>query len=248
MPMNARGDTSIGDPEDKGSASGSIQWIQTTELAYTVPQRRPEQLVCFHCGKNEVSLLRCAKCKVAAYCQRSCQIADWKRQHKAACASYVRANSLRSETDKAYSRDNILHHRLRLYVYPYAVHNYQTLGRGFLFLQSEETLVVMSLQADRDCKGQPLQRTVHVHYLTVGEYDHDVCRDDFEMAVVRNDLRSAVARYSPKQEVVVLMKFRCGHLALGIAQLSPEYSICRQLGAQYYSTVTAGSLSLNIDE
>ncbi|KAK7681331.1 hypothetical protein QCA50_015422 [Cerrena zonata] len=39
---------------------------------------------CGSCGKREVKLSRCSKCKKVAYCGRDCQTADWK-SHKAAC-------------------------------------------------------------------------------------------------------------------------------------------------------------------
>jgi hypothetical protein len=42
---------------------------------------------CFTCGKKrgEHELQTCARCKLAKYCGRECQTADWKAGHKAVC-------------------------------------------------------------------------------------------------------------------------------------------------------------------
>lgn len=44
--------------------------------------------LCFHChreGSETTPLLKCAKCKVALYCSKACQLADWNDKHKKAC-------------------------------------------------------------------------------------------------------------------------------------------------------------------
>lgn len=87
-----------------------------------------------------------------------------------------------------------------------------------------------------------------LHYLTVGEYDSEVCREDFELAAVRTKLQEAVDTYDVQTSVVVLMRFRCGHVALGISPLVPDYSICKSLGKSYFENNTAGALQLNLDD
>lgn len=45
-------------------------------------------LACTHCGDAAsvgVHLLACSRCRSVAYCSATCQRADWKRRHKAAC-------------------------------------------------------------------------------------------------------------------------------------------------------------------
>jgi hypothetical protein len=39
---------------------------------------------CFHCGNMMVRMKKCKQCKVAHYCSKECQIADWK-MHKEKC-------------------------------------------------------------------------------------------------------------------------------------------------------------------
>eukprot|EP00957_Ditylum_brightwellii_P072755 5529708-Ditylum_brightwellii.AAC.1 len=46
----------------------------------------------------------------------------------------------------------------------------------------------------------PQQRSVILHWLTMEEYDKEVCRDDFEMAAMRNELKPAVETYDDKVE------------------------------------------------
>jgi hypothetical protein len=45
---------------------------------------------CNHCGKNETlggtKLMKCQRCKLFYYCNKVCQVADWKK-HKRACAT-----------------------------------------------------------------------------------------------------------------------------------------------------------------
>jgi len=158
------------------------------------------------------------------------------------------ANKLPSLSAEIAARDEIFT-RIRFYACPYAVYKTQTLGKGFLFLQSEETLAIMSLGMPKDWNGHRIEgRSIHVHFLTVGEYEQEVCREDFEMTSFRDDIIKAVNEYNEKAEVVVLMKFRCGHMALGTSKLVPEFALCKQLGKEYYGSVTAGSVTLNLDE
>jgi hypothetical protein len=87
-----------------------------------------------------------------------------------------------------------------------------------------------------------------LHFLTQGEFDSEVCRDDFELALMRTPLKDAVETYDTEKEVVLLCRFRCGHMALGKAALVPDYGICKKLGQDYYSENTAGALQLNLDD
>jgi MYND finger len=215
-------------------------------------------------------LATCARCKVAGYCQRECQVSDWKSSHKLACASYARVAQLRleqnrprdneAETSTAESSSipadpvcaearNEIFARIRFYACPYAVTKQSCLGRGFLFVQSDQTLAVQSLGMPKNVDGRSTgMRSVMVHYLTLGEYDQEVCRDDFEMTAVRSALQEAVAAYNEQSDVVVLMRFRCGHVALGTADLVPEYKVCKALGKEYFASDTAGALQLNLDD
>ena len=202
--------------------------------------------------------MKCAKCKVAGYCTKECQIKDWKEGgHKAACATYARlaeatscdtSMRLPSVTDRQAARNEVFG-RIRFYACPYAVTKLRQLGRGFLFVQTDRTLACLSLAQPKDCWGRPTgMRSVLIHYLTLGEYDQEVCRDDFEMASVRSELQQAVNSFDEQTEVVVLMRFRCGHLALGTSPLCSDFTLCQQLGQSYFAESSAGALQLNLDD
>jgi hypothetical protein len=155
---------------------------------------------------------------------------------------------IKNEEDKTAAKTE-LYGRIRFYVCPYAVHKLSILGKGFLFIQSECTLAEASLMLPKNAQGHAMGvRSVLVHYLTIGEYDSEICRDDFELAEVRDKLQEAVDSYDQESKVVVLMRFRCGHVALGTAVLVPDYGICKSLGKDYYTDSTAGALQLNLDE
>lgn len=255
------------------SPTKSLKWVSVLELGYTsdTQSSRLNEPICFHCGRatigNDKPLLKCANCQVAGYCNKACQIADWKHGgHKVACVSYARVGTKLSITpttsattttpelitcpgfNPAQARDEIFG-RVRFYVCPYAVHKFGELGRGFLFVQSDRTLVCLSLGQPTDISGHPTgMRSLLIHYLTLGEYDQEVCRDDFEMASVRHPLRESVESYNEQSEVVVLMRFRCGHVALGISPLCQDYTVCQHLGRSYYANDTSGALQLNLDD
>ena len=153
--------------------------------------------------------------------------------------------------DKDTARQDILS-RIRFYAYPYAVYKSSNSSeRGFLFVQSDSSLAVMSLPGTILSNGRQYskQRSVLLHWLTMKEYDSEVCMDDFELAAVRKELKVAVEEYDDKVEVPVLMRFRCGHVAVGIAPLVPDYKLCTVLGKEYYGTGQgSGALQLNIDD
>ena len=150
--------------------------------------------------------------------------------------------------DKDEARQDIIS-RIRFYAMPYAVHKFASSGRGFLFLQSDSSLAVLSLPSPIVSSGTkyPKQRSVLLHWLTMKEFDTEVCMDDFELAAVRKELSSAVDTYNEKVEVPVLMRFRCGHVAVGIAPLVPDFKLCTVLGKEYYAE-TSGAVQLNIDD
>ena len=259
-----------------------LRWLKVLDLGYASSEPHEEDAAailspcCFHCGssspaaaaevknddssnnnnKNNKPLLQCSQCQVASYCSKEHQIADWKQGgHKAACHTYARLRHIHKD-DPSTVRDE-LWGRVRLYLGPYAVYKHQQLGRGFLFVQSNQTLACLSLALPKDEYGRSTgMRSLLVHYLTLGEYDQEVCRDDFEMAMVRSELHEAVNTTTAccsnqSDEVVVLMRFRCGHVALGVASLG-DYALCQQLGQSYFggdnNQDSAGALQLNLDD
>ena len=249
----------------------SIQWTKILELGYeitasktilpTSPPPPPKTSVCFRCLKPNETLKKCAGCGTASYCSRDCQVQDWKALskggggHKGACPAYKRLVlkegqvHVDSPENQQVVRNEIFA-RIRIYACSYAVHRTGTLGRGFLFLQSDSTLATLSTPFPKDGFGLPVKqiRAILVHFLTLPEYDGEVCRDDFEMMQVRSQLQQAVADYDMEAEVVVLMRFRCGHVALGTAKLVPDYNICKVLGQQYFADHTSKALQLNLDD
>lgn len=257
-------------PEIMKAPPSPIAWNEPHELHYAVEdvagdtEPRTLRPCCFYCQAtalaNEVTsnnspLLSCSKCLVARYCQKECQVRDWKRSpggHKSCCSMYKRVGpnmKIVSSEDQELAR-NLIFARVRFYACPYAVHRARTLGRGFLLIQSSGSLALMSLlgtKLDSYGRSTPM-RSVLLHYLTMGEYDRDLCRDDFEMTIVRTELQEAVDHYDEETQVVLLTKFRCGHLVVGVAPLVPDIGICRKLGMDYYADNQEAALQLNLDD
>jgi hypothetical protein len=151
--------------------------------------------------------------------------------------------------DKDSARQDVLS-RIRFYAYPYAVHASRTTGRGFLFVQSDSSLAVMSLPIPILSNGRvcPKRRSVMLHWLTVEEYVSEVCMDDFELAGATRELREAVDGYDERVELPILMRFRCGHVAVGIVPLVPDFNLCLMLGKEYYGQGDGAAVQLNIDD
>jgi len=228
-----------------------ISWVQTLELGYD--ESSPSRTVCFSCGKEAggdgAKLLKCSKCHIAAYCSRDCQVRDWKEgRHKLACPSYSRLETIRSDDVSEQIRNEVFG-RIRFYACPYAVVKTSELGNGFLFIQSDTSLENISLTLPKDRYGRSIpKRSILMHFLTLGEYDAEVCRDDFEMAVVRKTLQELLEGYDHLREVVILLRLRCGHVSLGKATLVPDYRICQKLGQDYYADIPAGAVQLTLDD
>ena len=240
-------------------APSHLEWFRIEELGYmdnsAVPVPESDRL-CFHCGtapQNNTKLSKCGKCQVAGYCQRDCQVQDWKKSHKSACATYKRLGSemrgLYNAPDAAAEARMDIYNRIRFYACAFAAFKEGTLGRGFVFIQADQSLAALSLAIPKDSYGRALPtRGVMVHYLTMGEYDSEVCRDDFELATVRTDLQKVVDEYDEQTEMVLLMRFRCGHVAVGKAQLAMPYGSFRKLGTDLFGENNAPCVQLNIDD
>ena len=211
--------------------------------------------VCFSCKSSQTSiegakLFNCAKCRVAAYCSKQCQVTDWKAGHKHACQQYAKVGkhmTFKHISDKRQAIVNGVLSRIRFYSGPFAIHHHSKQGRGFLFIQSECTLAEMSLVKPTLSTGKVMEmpRSVLIHFLTMGEYDQELCRDDFELAVMRDKLKDAVERYDFKTELVIMTRFRCGHISLLMVPLVPDYGISLTLSEDYEGR--PGAMQLNID-
>ena len=153
--------------------------------------------------------------------------------------------------DKDTAKQDILS-RLRFYAYPYGIHNSQTADeRGFLFVQSDSSLAVLSLPGPILSNGRVYtkQRSVILHWLTLKEFNSEVCMEDFELAQVSKELKEIVESHDEKVEIPVLMRFRCGHVAVGLAPLVPDFKLCQVLGREYYGDGQgSGGLQLNLDD
>eukprot|EP00978_Attheya_sp_CCMP212_P028996 scaffold101453_cov48-Attheya_sp.AAC.1 len=214
-------------------APAKVEWLQSVELGYEqkVAASGLNPSVCFHCGNSDKPLSKCATCRVASYCSRDCQMADWKASgggHKSSCDAYKMVGielQLPKDDDKRTTKE------------------------------SDSRLAELSLPRPPPShvwQGEKETRSVLLHYLTLGEYDQELCRDDFELTVVRSQLQKAVNTYDEKKSVVVLMRFVCGHVSVGIAPLVPDYGICKSLAKDYFGEDSSSSgnaaLQLNLDD
>lgn len=242
----------------------AFEWKQCMELGYMEGDDSNDvdaDPICFQCGKAASSqdkpLARCAKCHTVSYCSRACQVKNWKKGasggHKFCCSYYKRVGDdmmIALPDDKETARQDLFQ-RIRFYACPFYVHRSSVAkSPGFLFLQSDSTLAEMSLPTPKLPNGRDMTKTrsILLHFLTLEEYDKELCKDDFEMATVRTELNAAIDTFDDKKEIVVMMKFRCGHAAVGVGKLVPDHALCTSLGKEYYGKLTDDAVQLNLDD
>eukprot|EP00904_Undaria_pinnatifida_P003552 jgi/Undpi1/13198/HiC_scaffold_8.g02860.m1 len=204
------------------------------------------------CGNAEVptgpAFCCCSKCG-AKYCGRNCQVSDWKAGHKKMCEQLreMREGGA-ARIKQPLNRQNVMARilgRVRLYLCPFAVCHGEVQGRGFVFVQTPNPVLELEYLQPVNSNGRKLDRSIILHFLSMGEFVDAVLQDDFELGVIRSPLETAVNSYDRKKEMVVLVRARCGYMAVVVLPLVPELAVCRQLGVEYREK---DALQLNLDE
>ncbi|KAJ8612578.1 hypothetical protein CTAYLR_007203 [Chrysophaeum taylorii] len=221
------------------------RWEWEEDMLYEVPPRRCKCMRA-ECSaiEEETKFAACAKCGVK-FCSRECLVADWKGGvHKSMCGPL---KVLRSGFSKELRRSTVLKVvvRIRMYAFPFFLcHKRQSSG-GALFVQSNQLLEDFYFEPNVNRYGERTNRSVHVSFITPEEFD-EVGGYDFELALARAALRRAVAANPRDQDVVALMKFRCGYVCVVVLPICPDVRICRNLASDYLDKPPA--LQLNLDE
>lgn len=213
-------------------------------------QPKPRQCHLPTCPLTESSpattLSVCAQCKTVRYCGREHQVADWKHGHKHECAQWkALAEAAETMVDKK-GIASLLVCKVRLHLGPFTLAHYDKQGRGFAFLQATSTAQELFIPRPIDAQGRARDRSVLIHFLTWGEFVSVVLEDDFEYTVARDALEEALKVYDPETEYLVLLKLRCGFLAVLRVPLVPNAGACRRL-AEDYQWAEKTSVQLELD-
>ena len=232
---------------------GGVRWAHEDALSLNEPPLISDPRHCFACGKPSPKSW-CAKCGVAGYCSRDCQMLDWSAKkggrwggHKAQCAGYKalgRDQSL-ADTARRATLEQLLA-RVRLYLCPFALANGSGGGRkggnaperprGLCFLQLGCTLSQLALPAPRDCAGNALppgERSALLHWVTLEEFDAEISGSDPALSRAAAPLADAVGTHDDLNEVVVLVRAGCGFAAVLVQPLVPERRVCLTLATEY---------------
>jgi hypothetical protein len=227
-------------------ASPPLRWLHESAYDGNADAGLSETRRCFTCHAPSPKS-SCAKCGVAGYCGRECQMADWGKRgmwggHKQQCAAYKSlGRSQLLEASQCHTVVEKLLAQLRLTLCPFALGNGSGSGisgapRGFVFAQVGCSLAQLALPAPRDCAGQrlpPGERAVLLHFVTLAEFDADIADIDPRFAAARTSLADAVESHDDQQEVVVLARTACGYVAVLGQPLVPEWRIARTLATEF---------------
>ena len=106
--------------------AAAIRWLHEGGLCKPPPLKEPR--LCFYCQKPSPAS-SCSKCKVAVYCGRECQTADWGAKkgvfggHKSHCEMYKALGRQQELEDPTFRRATLeaLLARIRLYMCPFVL-------------------------------------------------------------------------------------------------------------------------------
>ncbi|GMH62996.1 hypothetical protein TrST_g9910 [Triparma strigata] len=214
--------------------------------------------LCYTCFKPSPPL-QCSRCKVASYCSKPCQLKDWKCKlgsgyHKLNCSQMkllTRSGTFPSELHRRTAVESGLLKKVKMYLCPFAVHHHSLKGPGFVFLQSPNTLVQLSMPGNglRDCLGgtrpeRMESRQVLMTYLPLKDF-HTLTTDDFEMSQIQPSLTSTCSSIDPSTEIVILIRVRCGFVGVCKMKIVLGYAVCMKLGEDYEGKE---QIQLNIDD
>lgn len=221
----------------------AVAWLHECD-GYNWKDPLSETRKCFRCHKDAPTA-GCAKCRVAGYCGRECQVADWKAGHKQECEAYARLGKCQVLNGPAERRATVERFlaQIRTTLCPFALGNgsggsskRKALPRGFVFVQVGCTLPTLALPAPRDCAGHrlpPDERGCLLHFVTLSEFDADIVATDPQLSAARDPLAHAIERHDDHKEVVVLIRSRCGFVAVLMQPLVPEWRVARQMGRDF---------------
>lgn len=243
-----------------GAGGGVTFFHQSTEEPAEPPPPLAEEKVCFRCGAANPRA-SCAKCGVARYCGRECQVADWGKHgafggHKFLCAGYKQLGAMQMVPSEA-RRATIeqLLSQIRLYLCPFALcHASAALAAGTtehdkascVLMQSPCTLAQLALPCPRDCAGHAIEeRAIFLHHVTLAEFDAELAARDERLASLRPHVASASLDVDITREVPVVVRVACGYCAVVRVPLVPEHRVCLALASEYESRT---ALQLNLDD
>lgn len=197
---------------------------------------------CLEREKGGVSFAKCAKCG-SKFCSRECLRKDWKANHKTMCGEIQKFNQgFNAEMKRETIVRGVLG-RIRLYVFPFLVHHRDAESSGCLFLQSPQPLEDFFFERNVTRQGERVSRQILATFVTQKEFQEEIISADFEMALAAAAVSRALD--SDETKAPVLLRFRCGYIAVLVANIVPDLAVCRKLGEDY---VGKNQIQLNIDD
>lgn len=233
------------DSVSKKISTGTANLKKSEKTKFTV--EKCQNAFCQKMSSPETQFSRCAGCK-SAYCSRQCQLVDWKSTHKKMCSqlSQLKTGIADLNVRKIVGKWLIA---TRLYLCPFAVHQYKKRGCGFMFVQSENTLLELFYNSPVNSRGFRLNRRFFIHYLTVEEWKKR-CVQNFEFSLITSALVKEVSTKDLKvdEKLTIVVLLRCGRLVVVRMPLVPDYRICEKLCSTGGESVESDMLQLNLDE
>ena len=237
----------------------NLRWLYESPLPRTERQARPLQCLYCHTAKPAVA---CARCKVAPYCDKTCQTADWRAGHKRSCARYqLLGRAMRvPDADAHRMLMTELLRSVRMHLSPFAIAAELSAaetrpapdGRRFVFVQSESTLAELSLPTARDTCGAELsvRRTVLLQHVTLPEFEK-LTQEESGLRLLTPTLGPLESAFGARRagakpdDALVLLCFADGYHALASVPLVPDRRVCLVPARDYMGKE---ALNLHLDD
>jgi len=150
------------------------------------------------------------------------------------------------------NKDYIVNEKLnnaRIYLCPYVVCKMTQLreknadlnsdGRGFVFVESPNTMLDLFFHESLDQLCRPLNRSLSMEYLDMDDGWKSLCaRLPLGIEQIELIVAEAVNEYDPEQEVPIVWLSKCGYLTCLKVTLVPDLAACERYSVDYVNRPT----------
>jgi hypothetical protein len=117
-------------------------------------------LICTNTASEDKPFKLCAKCNMAAYCSRECQVEDWAKRHKQTCKPNAAEESRKTFAAQKFWSTSSMRHMIYL-------HWYARYGKGVIVMMCKDFLAFH--------EDDPNGRDLYLFYMPMADLMSDEC-------------------------------------------------------------------------